>query len=102
MTPFWRTLVKATIQVGGKIFLTTIIQVVHVLKMKNNFISVNKLISEGLKVKFDKDGYKVNYVHGIVVVEAWMEKNLYLLNVNVRKERENVAKSSNEGISHWH
>ncbi len=51
--------------------------------MKNSLIFVSKLISEGLKVEFDKDGYKVNNVHGIVVVQACREKNLYLLNINV-------------------
>jgi hypothetical protein len=63
---------------------TTIIQVLHVPKMKNSLIFVSKLISEGLKVEFDKDGYKVNNVHGTIVVKAQREKNLYLLNVNVR------------------
>jgi hypothetical protein len=75
--------IKATMQVGGKLLLITIIQVLHVPKMKNSFIFVSKLISEGLKVKFDKDGYKVNNVHGIVLAEARREKNLYLCNINV-------------------
>jgi hypothetical protein len=55
-----------------------------------------------LKVKFDKDGCKVNNVHGIVMVEAHREKNLYLLNINVRKENANVAKFSNERVTLWH
>jgi hypothetical protein len=70
--------------------------------MKNSLIYVSKLISEGLKVEFDKDGCKVNNAHGIVVAEARKEKNLYLLNVNVRKESANLAKSSNEGATLWH
>jgi hypothetical protein len=70
--------------------------------MKNSLISVSKLILEGLKVEFDKDGCKVNNVHGTVVVQARREKNLYLLNVNVRKESANVAKSLNEGAMLWH
>jgi hypothetical protein len=37
--------------------------------MKNSFISISKLILEGLKVEFDKDGCKVNNAHGIVVAE---------------------------------
>ncbi len=53
-------------------------------------------------MEFDKDGCKVNNAHGIAVVEARREKNLYLLNVNVRKENANVAKSSNEGVTLWH
>jgi hypothetical protein len=89
-------------QVGGKMLLTTITQVLHVPKMKNSLISVSKLISKGLKVEFDKDGCKVNNVHGTVVAQARREKNLYLLNVNVRKESANVAKSSNEGATLWH
>ncbi len=52
--------IKATMQMGGKFTHTTITQVFHVPKMKNNLISVNKFISEGFKVKFDKDGCKVN------------------------------------------
>ncbi len=70
-------------QVGGRVLFTTITQGLHVPKMKNSFIFVSKLISEGLKVKFDKDGYKVNNVHGIVLAEARREKNLYLCNINV-------------------
>jgi hypothetical protein len=58
--------------------------------MNNSLISVNKLILEGLKVEFDKDGSKVNNVHGTVVAQARREKNLYLLNVNVRKESANI------------
>jgi hypothetical protein len=50
--------------------LTTIIQVLHVPKMKNSFIFVNKLISKGLKVEFDKDSCKVNNVHETIVAEA--------------------------------
>ncbi len=54
--------IKATMQVGGKLSHTTITQVLHVPKMNNNLIFVSKLISEGFKVEFDKDGYKVNHV----------------------------------------
>jgi hypothetical protein len=62
--------IKATMQVGGKMLLTTITQVLHVPKMKNSLISVSKLISKGLKVEFDKDGCKVNNVNGTVVAQA--------------------------------
>jgi hypothetical protein len=89
--------IKATMQIKGKMLLTTITQVLHVPKMKNSLISVSKLILEGLKMEFDKDGCKVNNVHGIVVVEARNKKNLYLLNVNVQKENTNVAKFLNKG-----
>jgi hypothetical protein len=75
--------IKAIMQVRGRMLFTTITQALHVPKMKNSFISINKLILEGLKVEFDKDGCKVNNVHGIVVAEARREKNLYLLNINV-------------------
>jgi hypothetical protein len=94
--------IKATIQVGGKMLLTIITQVFHVPKMKNSLISVSKFILEGLKVEFDKDGCKVNNVYEVIMVEAQREKNLYLLNINVRKESANVAKSSNEGTMLWH
>jgi hypothetical protein len=82
--------------------LTTITQVLNVPKMKNNLIFINKLISEGLKVEFDKDGCKVNNVHGTIVAEPCREKNFYLFNVNVRKENANVAKILNERTTLWH
>ncbi len=52
--------IKAIMQVGGQLTHTTITQVLHVLKMTNNLISVSKLISKGFKVEFDRDGCKVN------------------------------------------
>jgi hypothetical protein len=39
--------IKATMQMGGKLSHTTINQVLHVQKMKNNLISRSKLIYEG-------------------------------------------------------
>jgi glycine betaine/choline ABC-type transport system substrate-binding protein len=77
--------IKATMQVGGRMLLTTFTQVLHVPKINNSFISVKKFISEGLKVEFDNNGYKVNNVYGIVVAKACKEKNLYLFNINVRR-----------------
>jgi len=62
--------IKATLQMGGQLTHTTITQVLHVSKMKNNLILVSKLISEGFKVEFDKDGCKVNDARGVVVVQA--------------------------------
>ncbi len=59
--------IKGTMQVGGQLAHTTITQVLHVPKMKNNLISVTKFISEGFKVEFDKDGCKVNDARGVVV-----------------------------------
>jgi hypothetical protein len=94
--------IKVTMQVGGKMLFTTITQVLHVFKMKNGLIFISKLILEGLKVEFDKDGCKVNNVHGTIVAKAWREKNSYLLNVNVWKENANVAKFSNERAMFWH
>ncbi len=77
--------IKATMQVGGKLSHTTITQVLHVPKMKNSFISVSKLISNGFKMEFDKEGCKVNNARGVVVAKARWDMNLYLLNVKVRK-----------------
>jgi len=94
--------IKATMQVGGKLLHTTITQVLHVPKMKNSLISVNKLIFEGFKVEFDKDGCKVNDAQGIVVAEARRDKNLYLLNVKVRKDTTHVENSLDEGAMLWH
>jgi cyclopropane fatty-acyl-phospholipid synthase-like methyltransferase len=91
--------IKATMQVEGKMLLTTIIQVLHVPKMNSSLIFINKLISKGLKVEFDKDGCKVNNVHGTVVAKTQREKNLYLFNINVWKENTNVAKFLNEGTT---
>ncbi len=51
--------IKARMQVGGQLTHTTIPQVFHVPKMKNNLISMSRFISEGFKVEFDKDGCKV-------------------------------------------
>ncbi len=62
--------IKATMQAGGKMSHITITQVLHVPKMKNNFNSMNKLISEGFKMEFDKDGCKVNDGQRVVVAEA--------------------------------
>jgi hypothetical protein len=42
--------IKAIMQVGGKVLLWTIAQVLHVPKMKNNLIFVSNFILEGLKV----------------------------------------------------
>jgi len=94
--------IKVTIQVGGKLTHTTITQVLYVPKMKNNFISVSKLISECFKVEFDKDGCKVNNARGVVVAEAQRDKNLYLLNVKVRKDTTHIANSLEEGAMLWH
>jgi hypothetical protein len=94
--------IKATMQVGGRVSFITITQVLHVPKMNNSLIFVSKLISEGLKVEFDKDGCKVNNAHGIVVAQSRREKNFYLLHVNVQKENVNLAKSSNKGATLWH
>ncbi len=94
--------IKATMQVGGQLTHTTITQVLHVPKMKNNLISVSKLISEGFKVEFDKDGCKVNDVRGVVVAQARRDKNLYLLNVKVRKDMAHIANSLEESVMLWH
>jgi hypothetical protein len=70
--------------------------------MKNSLISVSKLISEGFKVEFDKDGCKVNNARGVVVMKARRDKNLYLLNVKVRKDTTHIANSLEEGAMLWH
>jgi hypothetical protein len=94
--------IKATMQVGSELSHATITQVLHVPKMKNNFISVSKLISKGFKVEFEKDGCKVNDARGVVVAEARRDKNLYLLNVKVRKDMAHIANSLDEGAMLWH
>jgi hypothetical protein len=65
--------------------------------MQNNLILVSKLISEGFKVEFDKDGCKVNNARG-VVAQARRDKNLYLLNVKVRKDMAHIANSLEESV----
>jgi hypothetical protein len=85
--------IKATMQVGGQLTHTTITQVLHVPKMKNSFISVSKLISEGFKVEFDKDGCKVNDARRVVVAQAQRDKNLYLFNVKVHKDTTHITNS---------
>jgi len=94
--------IKTTMQVGGKMSHITITQVLHVPKMKNSFISVSKLIYEGFKVEFDKDVCKVNDAQGVVVAEARRDKNLYFLNVKVRKDTTHIANSLDEGAMFWH
>jgi hypothetical protein len=89
--------IKATMQVGGQLTHTTITQVLHVLKMNNSLISMSKFIS---KVEFDKDGCKVNNVRGVVVAQARRDKNLYLFNLNVRKDTSHIANSLEEGAMH--
>jgi hypothetical protein len=71
--------IKAIMQVWGQLTHTTITQVLHVLKMTNNLISMSKLISKGFKVEFDKDGCKVNDAWRVIVVEAWRDKNFFFL-----------------------
>jgi hypothetical protein len=94
--------IKATMQVGGKLTHTTITQVLHVPKMKNSLISMSKLISEGFKVEFNKDGCKVNNARGVVMAQARRDKNLYLLNVKVRKDTTHIANFVEEGAMLWH
>jgi len=91
--------IKATMQARGKMSHTTITQVLHVPKMKNSLIFVSKLIYEGFKVEFDKDGCKVNDAQGVVVVEARRDKNLYLFNVKVQKDTTHIANSLDEGAT---
>ncbi len=94
--------IKTTMQVGGKMSHTTITQIFHVPKMKNNFIFVSKFISEGFKVEFDKDGCKVNDAQGVVVAEARKDKNLYLFNVKVCKDTAHITNFLDEGAMFWH
>jgi hypothetical protein len=53
-------------------------------------------------VEFDKDGYKVNNARKVVVVEARRDKNLYLLNVKVRKDTPHIVNSLEESAMLWH
>jgi hypothetical protein len=53
-------------------------------------------------VEFDKDGYKVNDTQGVVVKKARRDKNLYLLNVKVRKDTTHNANSLDAGVMIWH
>jgi hypothetical protein len=89
--------IKATMQVWGEFTHATITQVLHVPKMKNSLILVSKLISESFKVEFDKDGCKVNDAWGVVVEQAWSDKNLYFFNVNVCKDTTHIANFFKEG-----
>jgi hypothetical protein len=88
--------------VGGQLTDTTITQVLHVPKMKNNLISMSKLILEGFKVEFNKDGYKVNNARGVAMAQARRDKNLYLLNVNVCKDTTHITNYLENGAMLWH
>jgi len=94
--------IKATMQTGGELSHITITQVLHVPKMKNSLMSVSKLIFEGFKVEFNKDGCKVNDARRVVMVEARRDKNLYLLNVKVRKDTAHIVIFLDEGAMFWH
>ncbi len=94
--------IKTIMQMGGKLTHTTITQVLHVPKMKNNLISVSKFISESFKVEFHKASCEVNDAQGVVVVEAQRDKNLYLLDVNLCKNMAHIANSLEEGAMLWH
>jgi len=94
--------IKTTMQVGGELTHTTIAQILHVPKMNNSLIFVCKLIFEGFKMEFDKDGCKVNDAQGVVVAEARRDKNLYLLNVKVHKDTTYIANSLGESAMLWH
>jgi hypothetical protein len=93
--------IKAIMQVG-QLTHTTITQILHVPKMKNNLISMSKFIFKGFKVEFDKDDCKVNGARGVVVAKARRDKNLYLLNVKVCKHMTHIANSLEEGAMLWH
>jgi hypothetical protein len=53
---------KPQMQVGGKLSHATITQIFYLPKMKNSLISMIKLIYEGFKMEFNKNGCKVNDV----------------------------------------
>ncbi len=53
-------------------------------------------------MEFHKDGCKVNDAQGVVVTETRRDKNLYLLNVKVRKDTAHIANSLDEGAMLWH
>jgi hypothetical protein len=52
-------------------------------------------------VEFHKDGCKVNNARG-VVAQARRDKNLYLLNVKVRKDTTYITNSLEESAMLWH
>jgi hypothetical protein len=78
--------IKATMQVGGELTHTTITQVLHVPKMKNSLISVSKIIFEGFKVEFNKDGCKVNNARGVVVANARWTRTCTFLMAHIGKK----------------
>jgi hypothetical protein len=51
--------IKATMQVGGQLTHTTITQVLHVPKMKNNLILVSNVTTLALRSEPRQRGYKV-------------------------------------------
>jgi len=90
--------IKATMQLGGQLTHTTITQIFYLPKMKNNLILMNKFISEGFKVKFDKDGCKVNDGQRVIMAQTRRDKNLFLFNVKVHKDTAHIANSLEEGV----
>ncbi len=65
-------------------------------------MSVSKLIFKGFKMEFNKDGYRVNDAWWVIMAETRRDKNLYLLNVKVRKDTPHIANSFDEGVMFWH
>jgi hypothetical protein len=53
--------IKATMQVVGKVLLTTISQILNVPKMKKLSFLLANPFSKGLKMEFGKDGCEVNH-----------------------------------------
>ncbi len=53
-------------------------------------------------MEFDKDGCKVNDARRVVVVQARRDKNLYLLNVKMRKDMTHITNSLEESAMLWH
>ena len=80
--------------------------VLHVPKLHANLLSVSKLLSNGCKVQFHKDGCIVRAHDGEVIARAPLEGNLY--QVTFKKvymaEEAKVAHSTTQGgaLELWH
>ena len=80
--------------------------VLYVLKMHSNLLSVSKLILKGLKVHFNLLGCVVRASNGEILGVALLESNLYKLDMNVMNAVETSSLACSDENSHslelWH
>lgn len=72
--------IAVEIVVKGMSKRMTLKDVLYVLKMKKNLLSVSKLVTNGCKVQFDMNGCFVITMEGKEVAKGTRNNNLYTIN----------------------